>query len=171
MVWGPLTRGMSQTRLEVREDRKIYFGILPHFGDLLELIVLDFFFPLKIWRLSSIFFPKNSFGQFTSDYFFVITLSKFDKKRTHAHTHLLLEDKPFSFLIKLTHLRLSNNTKSISNDAALKRCHIAPPLVLWLQEKEVSLYENLFLRVKYGQRWQWVCSLGGGFEVWGLIFD
>jgi hypothetical protein len=87
VVWGSLTRGMSQTRLEVREDRKIYFGILPSFGDLLDLIVFDLFFPSKYGDFPVFFFAKNSFGQFTSDYFFVITLSKFDKKRTRTHTH------------------------------------------------------------------------------------
>jgi hypothetical protein len=64
-------------------------------------------------------------------------LSRFDKiEYIHTHTHLLLEDKPFSILLNLTHLRLSNNTKGMSNDV-LKRYDKALPL-------EVSLYANLF---------------------------
>ncbi len=166
VVWGSLTRGMSQTGLEVREGRKKYFGILPSFGDLLELIVLIWWLWLCFPRNMATFeyfVPNYPFGQFTLDYFFVITLS--DKKHTHTHT------SSSKILLNLTRLRLSNNTKGMSNDVALKRYHIALTLVLWLKKKKGEPLWESFFRVKYGQRWQWVCSQGGGLELWGLFFD
>ncbi len=101
MVWGSLTRGMSQTRLEVREDRKNYFGILPSFGDLLELIVFDLFFPSKYGDFPVFFSPKTPLGNSHRIIFLSSHCQNLTKKEhTHTHTHLLLEDKPFSFLNK-----------------------------------------------------------------------